>query len=47
MFFFFINEGILVTYQSGKKFDAEKKMFLNLTFHLSVFLADERVREQR
>lgn len=32
------------THQSGKKFDAEEKMFLDLTIHLGMLFADEWVR---
>jgi len=31
------------THQSGKKFDAEEKMFLDLTIHLGMLFADEWV----
>lgn len=36
----------IVTYQSSKELDAEEKMFLDLTLHFRVFLADEWVRQQ-
>lgn len=34
------------THQSGKKFDAEEKMFLDLTIHLGMLFADEWVGQQ-
>ena len=36
----------LVTHQSGKKFDAEEKMFLDLILHLRILSANEGVRQQ-
>ena len=36
----------IVTYQSSKELDAEEKMFLDLTLHFRVFLADEWMRQQ-
>ena len=33
-----------VTHQSGKKFDAEEEMFLDLTLHFGMLFADEWVR---
>lgn len=34
------------THQSSKELDAEEKMLLDLTLHLGVFSANERVRQQ-